>query len=189
MHFIGENDMGHISIKETQLKSVYEIGSYIASDDRGSINKFFSQDDLLAKGIEFTPVEEIVIMSDKGTMRGLHFQKDMCTPRILTCLNGQVITVILDIDTKSKSLGKWTKIVLHPMKSIYIPGTYAIGTLALEKSLILVSYGNACLQEYSRGIRWDDEELNIGWPKVERVIVSMKDQHLPTLAEYINNPC
>ena len=40
------------------------------------------------------------------------------------------------------------------------------------------------IEEYSAGIKWNDEVLNIDWPNVPKYVISEKDDKLPAFREY-----
>ena len=114
----------------------------------------------------------------------MHFQE--CPPqgKIISCIEGLIWTAILDIDTDSRSFGKWISCELCTGSAVYIPGTYAVGTLALEDTLFHISYETPFAPEHSGGIRWDDKDAAVEWPAMPDIIIAEKDRNLPSLSEY-----
>ena len=105
-------------------------------------------------------------------------------------IKGKIFAVILDIDEKSETFGKWTSIEMNNNgEMIYIPEKCAFGSFALEDSYILCKCGNKFIAEYSDGILWNDKDINVDWPldKLDgEVVLSDKDKRLQLFKEYLN---
>ena len=104
-------------------------------------------------------------------------------------LHGAVYDVAVDLREGSATFGRWEGFYLSAenRQMLYIPKGFAHGFLALEEGT-LFSYlcGDRYDPDSDGGILWNDPELNVQWPldKVERVIVSEKDQGLPTFSQF-----
>ena len=137
-----------------------------------------------------TPWEELRSCSQRGVLRGLHFQRRHSQDKLVQVLYGAVYDVAVDLRKGSETFGKWEGFYLtaENRQMLYIPKGFAHGFLALEEDT-LFSYlcGDRYDSEADSGIRWNDPHLAIDWPldRVERLIVSDKDTALPTLAEFI----
>ena len=97
--------------------------------------------------------------------------------KFVSVVKGKILDVVVDCRKKSKTYGKYFKIVLSDKncKSLYIPAGFAHGFLALSKEN-LVFYGNSKYREagHEITIKWNDKNLNIKWPKSKKII-SKKD--------------
>lgn len=171
--------------RELSLPGVAQISAFQASDERGGMVKAYSREILLEHGIDFTPVESLLIMSKAGVLRGMHFQRVKPQPKLIDCIYGCVWCAIADIRKDSPTFGKWicAELAGGSGEEIYVPSGFAFGSLALEDSLISCQCGERFYAEYDSGIRWDDPELGIQWPLDKDPIISEKDQHLKGLRE------
>ncbi len=166
------------------------IDVFHVEDSRGKLTKCFSNDLLSEYGFQFDIEETLIIRSGKNVLRGLHFQKNIPVEKLLTCIQGKLYAVVVDIRPNSTSFGKWDAIEMEEDMMIYVPKGYALGTYAFEDSSMLCMNSEKNYSEYSAGIIWDDRTLNISWPCIENgddPILSEKDQKLQSFNDYINN--
>ncbi len=113
-----------------------------------------------------------------GTIRGLHFQAEpFAEEKIVTCIQGSVFDVILDIRPTSSTFGKWASLELSDQNrlQIYLPKGIAHGFQTLQSDSI-VQY---CLSiNYSAGEAFSIDpfgDLQINWP-LENFFISSKDK-------------
>lgn len=177
---------------ETNLKDCYIIKPDRFGDERGYFSPYFIKEKLLQKGIEFAEVKQLNrSLSGKGIVRGLHFQKDpYCQAKIVECLQGKVLDVVVDIREGSETYGKWTSILLTPEEGnqLFVPRGFAHGFVSLEENtLFQYIVDNDYMPKEEAGILWNDPNLNIDWQfekfGIENPILSDKDQKHPTLSE------
>ena len=123
---------------------------------------------------------------NKGTLRGLHFQRPpYAEKKLVRVLKGAVQDVIVDVRKGSPTYGRYLSIVLagdNP-QVLFVPEGFAHGFLTLSDD-VLMSYKVSAPYEPSAevGINCSDSELNIDW-KVNNPILSDKDRVLPLLAD------
>lgn len=133
-------------------------------------------------------VQDNEAKSDKGVLRGLHFQKgDDAQGKLVRVVKGSVYDVAIDIRPDSTSYGLWYGIELSSdnKKQLWIPRGFAHGYLVLEDDTI---FSYKCDNYYNKsaegGLRYDDDELSINWPALGMpYIISEKDLALGSLAE------
>ena len=152
-------------------------------DERGSLIRIFDSVDLFPnfKVVQASFVENPI----NGTLRGLHFQaKGYAENKIVQCVRGKILDVIVDIDKESSTYGKVCSVHLGPkekFQGIFIPKNCAHGYLTLsENSNVTYFMDIEYMLEYSQGVKWDDPFLNIPWP-ISPVTISERDKHLPFL--------
>ena len=167
--------MGNIEFKKTEFQDVVLIAPFKAVDSRGGLYKCFSEEQFSEIGVEFAPVEEAFIVSEQGVLRGMHFQRDYLQSKMITCVEGSVQVVVVDVDRKNKTFGKWLSFDLSQYNGLFIPGHYAIGSLAKEKAILYIGYGSYDNPNMKSGIRWDDPDVGIKWSISGSPIVSEKD--------------
>lgn len=177
-------------LQELKLPGIYLITPFSASDHRGCMVKDYSIDFFLENSLQFEPIETLYISSNKFVLRGLHFQNTKPQSKLLRCIKGKVWCVAVDIRKDSNSIGKWISIELNDNngKEILVPGEYAVGTLALEDSMLSCKCGERFYAEYDDGIRWNDADIDIKWPinnSYNKLCISDKDKELQSLQMYL----
>ena len=132
--------------------------------------------------------------SVKGTIRGLHFQKNPYSQaKCVCCMQGSVLDVVVDLRTNSKTYGQWTSVELTPEngRMLYVPRGFAHGFVALKEDTIFEYYiDNKYMPSHEAGIIWNDPDIDIDWQfekyGIENPIFSEKDQKHLTLKKSPN---
>ena len=182
--------MSAFKFQRTSISNLLQITPFLALDARGYLSKPFEKSIFAEHGIELTPWEELRSCSQRGVLRGLHFQRRHSQDKLVQVLSGAVFDVAVDLRKDSETFGQWEGFYLsaEDRNILYIPKGFAHGFLALEDNT-LFSYlcGERYDPESDGGIRWNDPQLSVSWPleRVEQVILSDKDAALPTLAEFL----
>ncbi|MFA5160816.1 MAG: dTDP-4-dehydrorhamnose 3,5-epimerase [Elusimicrobiales bacterium] len=177
--------MGQISLKELDVRGVYEIAPFISGDNRGSFVKLFEEDIFRKHGLSTSFVEEYYSVSKKGVVRGLHFQEPPADcAKLVYCIKGAVLDAALDIRKKSPSFGRHILAMLseHNKKILYLPPGIAHGFYALEDDTVMVykvTAGYAAAQD--KGLLWNS--CGIKWPS-GAVIISERDASFPRMSDY-----
>ena len=159
-------------------------------DERGVLLQSWIGSNLAARGIPHEFKQAIQTVSKRGVVRGLHFQWDPAMGKLVRCLHGGIIDVVVDIRPRSPTFGNHAAIELtwRNHRIIWVPPGFAHGTFALEDDTIVLY---ECTAEHGPGreggIRWNDPALGIAWPGIP-TIVSEKDRVAPTLAEWLADP-
>ena len=123
----------------------------------------------------------VVSVSKKNVIRGLHFQIKKPQGKFISVIKGKIIDIAVDLRKKSKTFGKHFKIILSDKNctSIFIPEGFAHGFGGLDKENIIVySCTNYRYQKGERGLLWNDKDL--------KPILSTKDKINLTFKEYQN---
>ena len=135
-------------------------------------------------GIKANFIQDNQSYSSKGTLRGLHFQKgDAAQAKLVRVTKGSAYDVAVDLRPDSPSFKKWYGVELTEENHLqfFIPKGFAHAFVALEDDTIFqYKVDNYYSSEHDGGINWDDEELNIEWPKLS-LELSEKDKQLPKL--------
>lgn len=87
--------MGQFKFEKTTFDDVYLIRPFYLNDQRGSLNKFYAHKEFQDNHIQYIPVEEAIINSRQGVLRGLHFQSTMKQSKLITGIFGNVQLVIV----------------------------------------------------------------------------------------------
>lgn len=165
---------------ELKLKGAYLIELEPFLDNRGTFSRQFCKKELLKQGLDFEMCQcNISKNYKKGTLRGLHFQKDPYPEiKIVSCLKGAFFDVIVDIRKDSPTYLQWESIELTEdnNKMLYIPPSFAHGfQTLLDDTVVYYQIGNYFMPEYYDGVRWNDSKINIKWPESENKIINERD--------------
>jgi len=155
------------------------------SDERGWFAECWRKEHYTALGAAADFVQDNLVHSHRGVLRGLHFQQPRAQAKLVYVLAGEVFDVGVDVRRGSPTFGRWLSVVLSAenRRQAFWPEGFAHGYCVTGESA-LVAY--KCGREYDpaceRTIRWDDPRLAISWP-VSRPLVSPRDAVAPLLAD------
>lgn len=174
-----------MKVIETDLPGCVVIEPQVFGDDRGFFFESFNLDKLSAYGLSPRFVQGNVSASQRGVLRGLHYQWPNPQGKYVSVLEGEVWDVAVDIRRNSPTFGKWTAVVLSAenRRHLWIPEGFAHGFVTLSERAL---FTYLCTAPYDRAadssIRWDDPDLAIDWP-VSDPTLSAKDAAAPFLAD------
>jgi dTDP-4-dehydrorhamnose 3,5-epimerase len=159
----------------------------IFHDPRGYFFESFNADTFMAAGITANFVQDNQSLSQKGAVRGLHFQAPPFEQgKLVRVVQGAVVDVVVDIRKGSKTYGQSYAIELSAANQLmfWIPPGFAHGFETLEDNTIFLY---KCTNMYHKasegGLLWNDPALKIQW-RTQEPIVSDKDQILPKLIDF-----
>lgn len=168
------------SIK-TDIPDVLIFEPKIFGDDRGFFFESFNQnifEEAVGRKIDF--VQDNHSKSSKNVLRGLHYQLPPYSQgKLVRCVAGEVFDVVVDIRKSSSTFGLWVGVILSAENKLqlWIPEGFAHGFLVLSETAEFVyKTTNFYAPSYERGIMWNDQDLNINWPRTD-VILSEKDKN------------
>jgi dTDP-4-dehydrorhamnose 3,5-epimerase len=168
----------------TPIKDLWVIEPRIFDDGRGFFFESYRKSQFDRKGLNTDFVQDNHSLSQLGTLRGLHYQRDPHgQDKLIRVVHGEIYDVAVDIRPASKTFGKWFGIYLSAKnrKLFYIPKGFAHGFVALQDDTqVLYKATNYWAPKAESGIKWDDPELNIEWPIYNMgVNLSDKDKKFP----------
>lgn len=158
---------------------VVDIDPY--RDDRGFFARTWCAEEAVRRGLcpEFSQTS-ISFNAVKGTLRGLHFQRQPhAEDKLVRCTSGAIFDVAVDLRPDSSSFRRWFGIELSTVnhRALYIPQGCAHGFQTLtDRAEVLYQISTGHRPEESSGVRWDDPMFRIEWPEPPRVI-SERDRH------------
>lgn len=158
-------------------------------DQRGFLLQSWVKADLDGYGIPSVFHQAIQTWSKQGVVRGLHFQWDPPMGKLVRCLHGGIIDVVVDVRHGSPTLGDHAAVELTDRNHqvIWVPPGFAHGTFALADDTIVLYECTGAHGAGEGGIRWNDPALDIEWPALPP-IVSEKDEKAPLLSEWLADP-
>ena len=170
---------------ETKIQGLYVIDSEANVDERGYFMRTFCKNELDEKGLDFNIAQvNRSLTKQKGTIRGMHFQKDPKSEiKIVGCLKGAIYDVVVDLREDSSTFGQWVafKLSEENKKLFYIPKGCAHGFQTLTDDCELLYFMSEFYSpEHTSGVRWNDPFFNIPWP-IKNPILSEKDKNWPLI--------
>ena len=153
-------------------------------DARGFFSETFNEKCFRGMGIALRFVQDNQSLStEKGTIRGLHFQSPpFAQAKLVRVLRGRIWDVVVDLRKSSPTFGKWlgVEIAAESLTQIFVPIGFAHGFCTLEDNCeVLYKVSHFYSKEHEVGICWDDPSLSIPWPlEGSSPIVSTKDEAL-----------
>ncbi len=176
--------------KRLEIPDVILIEPKVFEDDRGFFMETYKYSEFKKNGIPYEFVQDNHSKSQRGVLRGLHYQlKPMEQGKLVRCIKGRIWDVAVDIRKGSPWYGKWVAVELSEENKLmlWIPPGFAHGFLALaDNTEIIYKVTKEYSPEFDRGIIWDDPDLAIDWP-IKNPILSEKDKNLPLLKDAENN--
>jgi dTDP-4-dehydrorhamnose 3,5-epimerase len=174
----------------TPISDLIVFEPMIHKDNRGYFLECYNKKIFDIIGNDFNFVQENQVFSVHGTIRGLHFQlPPFAQGKLVRAISGELLDVAVDIREDSPTFGMHYKIVLSEenQKQLWIPPGFAHGVLTLsETSRMAYFCTENYSEEYSRGIRYNDPDLNIDWGNYEFILTN-KDRNAPLFSEMTKN--
>ncbi len=170
---------------ETPLPGVWELRPKVFSDSRGFFMETYHHQRYAELGIRDTFVQDNHSSSQKGTLRGLHYQLRQPQAKLCRVVEGQALDVVVDIRKGSPTFGKWTSVVLSAdlRNQLYFPAGFAHGFLALtERTQFLYKCSDYYAPGDEHGILWNDSDLKIDW-MIDAPLLSDRDRQHPMLSQ------
>jgi len=159
-------------------------------DNRGLFLELYKYSDFVKAGIGEHFMQDNYSSSTKGTLRGLHYQKNpKAQGKLVSCVKGRIYDVAIDIRKGSSYYGKWSAVKLTEENKylLYVPPGFAHGFQVISDTAEVMY---KCTEEYSpendRGIIWNDPDINVLWP-LKAPLLSAKDKSHPLLTDADNN--
>ena len=176
-------------IEKTFIEGLLIITSKIFEDPRGYFFESYNQKLLEAAGVKENFVQDNQSLSQKGVLRGMHFQNPPCAQgKLVRVITGAVLDVVVDIRRESLTYGKYFAIELTEQNKtmFWVPVGFAHGFLTLKDNTIFYyKCSNYYNKESERTIAWNDKNINIIW-NIENPSLSEKDKTGTALKDFIS---
>ena len=170
---------------ELELPGLTLVEPKVFPDQRGFFLESYSSRPFSERGIP-NFVQDNHSRSQRGVIRGLHYQKDpYAQGKLVRVLQGEIYDVAVDLRRGSPGFGHWTGVYLSSdnFKMLYLPPGFGHGfCVTSDTAEVFYKVTADYAPGLERGIRFDDPELAIPWP-VESPLLSPKDQVYPGFRE------
>lgn len=173
-----------------ELDGLLLIQPTVFEDQRGYFYESYHAQALKDMGITDQFVQDNQSLSNKGVLRGLHFQHPPSAQgKLVRVVKGAVYDVAVDLRKGTPTYGQHFGVNLNEInKSLFwIPPGFAHGFCTLEDHTI---FSYKCTDYYAptlgQGIQWDDAQLGINWP-IKNPILSENDINNMSM-ESFNSP-
>ena len=175
-----------MKINKTFIEDLLVIEPQLFKDDRGFFYESYNKNNL-DKVINIVFVQDNESKSNRGVIRGLHFQKPpYAQTKLIRCICGKILDIAVDLRKNSKTYGKSFSIELSSEnnKQLLVPKGFAHGFQVLSESAI-VNYkvDNYYNPKSDSGIIWNDKHLSIDWNLELKQNLSVKDLKLISFKE------
>lgn len=171
----------------TEIAEIKIVKPLVFGDNRGWFYESYSYEKLKQLGIDTQFIQDNrSYSSEKGTLRGIHFQKSpMAQTKLITCTRGRILDVAVDLRKGSPTYLKWVSVELSEENKLmlYIPKGFGHGFVTLTDNVeVLYKVDEYYSKENDRSIKFDDKEIGVNWG-VQNPILSQKDLTAPSLSE------
>ena len=177
-----------MKVFNTEIEGVKILEPDVHRDARGYFAETYNAGRYAAAGIDAVFVQDNESCSQKGVLRGLHWQAAPWTQaRLVRVVRGAVWDVVVDIRRGSTTYGRHVAMELTAENGLqfYVPRGFAHGFIVLEDdTLFAYKCDNFYHPEAERGMKFDDPALGIEWPKLDRPLkLSEKDTKHPFFSD------
>ncbi len=176
-----------MEIIKTEIEEVKIIKPAVFGDNRGWFYESYNKEKLADLGIETVFVQDNRSYSAaKGTLRGIHFQKNpMAQTKLISCTRGKILDVAVDLRKGSPTYLKWVSVELSEENKLmlYIPKGFGHGFVTLTEDVeVLYKVDEFYSRENDRSIKFNDEEIGVNWG-IDSPVLSEKDLNAPLLKD------
>lgn len=161
----------------------------VYGDTRGFFLETYNQLRYREAGLNDSFVQDNMSYSQRGVLRGLHFQKPYTQGKLVSVVQGQVWDVAVDLRQASPTFGQWHGLYLdgESKTQFYVPPGFAHGFVVTSETA-LFSY--KCTETYhpecESSLLWNDPDVGIRWPELIGLSapqLSVKDSQAPRLKD------
>jgi len=181
-----------IKIESRSFRDLAVLVPDIFQDSRGFFMETYREDKFREMGLPHQFVQDNHSRSEKGVVRGLHFQWEPPMGKLMRVTLGSAFLVAVDIRQGSPTLGRWVGVEASAdnRRQVWAPAGFARGFCVLSE-VAEIQY--KCTGIYSSkaesGILWNDPAIGIEWPVgAPEVQLSEKDKKAQTLAQWLASP-
>ncbi len=178
-----------MNVLETRLPGLVVLEPAIHGDDRGWFQETYRESVATAAGIPDRFVQDNHSRSERGVLRGLHFQVAEPQAKLVRCARGAILDVAVDLRRGSPTFGQWEAWTLDDERGLqlYCPFGFAHGFVVLSDVADVLYRCSAYYDPVDdRSIAFDDPDIGVVWPDGP-LTVSDRDRMAPRLSEVVDD--
>lgn len=156
-----------MNITECDIPGPLIIEPKVFGDERGFFMESWNAARFAEEGLDIAFVQDNHSRSQKGVLRGMHFQKPGPQGKLVRVVSGAVFDVAVDLRRSSPTFGKWTGVELSAenKRMFWVPQGFAHGFLTLEDDTdFLYKCDATYAPQHEHSLAWDDPDVGIEWP-------------------------
>jgi dTDP-4-dehydrorhamnose 3,5-epimerase len=174
-----------VKAEKAELPGVVLVQPDVFGDSRGYFVETWHKERYEAAGIPGAFVQDNMSYSERGVLRGLHFQNPQAQGKLVSVIEGEIFDVAVDIRVGSPTFGRWVGVTLsrENRRQMFIPEGCAHG-FCVVSAAALVTYKCTALyaRETEASVLWNDPAIGVKWP-LDRPTLSAKDEAALPLEE------
>ncbi len=174
-----------MQVTRFELDGVLMIDPLVFCDQRGFFMESYNRQRYHDVGLALDFVQDNLSFSQRGTLRGMHFQNPQPQGKLVSVFHGEIFAVAVDIRQSSSTFRRWVGVTLSSgnKRQFWVPHGFAHG-FAVTSEAALVHYKCSSLysQKDEAGFRWNDPEIGIEWPLLHPTL-SPRDKRAPLFNE------
>lgn len=178
-----------MEVIETKLKGVLVLKPKVFEDARGYFFESYNRNLFLQAGLDLNFVQDNQSLSQKGVLRGLHFQNNPhAQGKLVRVITGAVFDVAVDIRKSSPTYGQWfgQELTEENKWMMYIPEGFAHGFATLKDNTV---FSYKCTNFYNKAsedcLLWNDPDIGISW-NLENPLLSEKDLQGKRIKDFVS---
>ncbi len=178
-----------MEVIETKLKGVLVLKPKVFEDARGYFFESYNRNLFLQAGLDLNFVQDNQSLSQKGVLRGLHFQNNPhAQGKLVRVITGAVFDVAVDIRKSSPTYGQWfgQELTEENKWMMYIPEGFAHGFATLKDNTV---FSYKCTNFYNKAsedcLLWNDPDIGITW-NLENPLLSEKDLQGKRIKDFVS---
>ena len=175
-----------MQVLKTEIPGVSIIEPGVFEDSRGLFKETYERNRYADAGIAEEFVQDNLSRSCRGTLRGLHYQRQHPQGKLVQVFRGEIFDVAVDLRRNSPQFGKWVGVILSESnhRQFYVPEGFAHGFCVLSETAdVFYKCTDFYHPEHERTLLWNDPDVNIQWPLQAEPILSEKDGKGTLLSE------
>jgi dTDP-4-dehydrorhamnose 3,5-epimerase len=159
-----------MNITSTTISDIKIIEPRVFGDERGFFMETYQANAFADAGICANFVQDNHSGSQKGTLRGLHYQIRQTQGKLVRVVVGEVFDVAVDIRRSSPTFGKWVGVTLSAdnKKGLWVPPGFAHGFYVLSDwAEFTYKATDFYAPQWERSLLWNDPKIGIEWPIID----------------------
>ncbi|MGL4229945.1 MAG: dTDP-4-dehydrorhamnose 3,5-epimerase [Casimicrobium sp.] len=178
-----------MKVTRTKIPDCVIIEPKVFGDARGSFMESFNAK-LFAEQVDANVsfVQDNQSVSQRGVLRGLHYQIEQAQGKLVRVIDGEVYDVAVDLRRSSPTFKQWVGVTLSAdnHRQFWLPPGFAHGFLVTSaRATFLYKTTDYYAPQFDRTLAWNDPTLAIDWPLagIGEPTVSDKDKVGKLLAD------